>query len=95
MPWMRASSARTDIGSDRTDFLVRDRMLVILDPDIYDLWLDPGMRDVAAASEMLKPYDARWMRCYPISTRINHVVNDDEGCSASVELAEIQSGLFS
>jgi len=74
---------------------VHDRMPVILDPDSYDLWLDPGMQNVAAASELLKPYDARLMRCYPISTRINHVANDDEGCSAPVELAEIQHRLFS
>ena len=60
---------------------VHDRMPVILDPDDYDLWLDPGMKDVAAASDLLKPYDARQMRCYPISTRINHVANDDEACS--------------
>ena len=39
--------------------------------------------------------DARQMRCYPVSTRINHVANDDEGCSAPVELAEIQNRLFS
>jgi len=30
-------------------------MPVILDPDNYDLWLDPGMKNVAAASELLKP----------------------------------------
>jgi putative SOS response-associated peptidase YedK len=70
-------------------------MPVILDPDTYDLWLDPGMRDVGAASELLKPFDARLMRCYPVSTRINHVGNDDAECSAPVELAQIQSGLFS
>jgi hypothetical protein len=29
---------------------VHDRMPVILDPDSYDLWLDPGMKDVSAAS---------------------------------------------
>jgi putative SOS response-associated peptidase YedK len=69
-------------------------MPVILDPDSYDLWLDPGMRDVAAVSDLLKPYDARLMRCYPISTRINHVANDDEACSAPVELAQIQNRLF-
>jgi putative SOS response-associated peptidase YedK len=34
---------------------VHDRMPVILDPDSYDLWLDPGMMNVAAASELLKP----------------------------------------
>jgi putative SOS response-associated peptidase YedK len=74
---------------------VHDRMPVILDPDSYDIWLDPGMRDVTTASELLKPYDAQLMRCYPISTRINHVSNDDEECSAPVELAQTQSSLFS
>ena len=67
---------------------VHDRMPVILNPDGYDLWLDPGMRDVVAASELLKPYDARLMRCYPVSSRINHVANDDEECSARVELRQ-------
>ena len=32
---------------------------------------------------------------YPISTRINHVANDDEACSAPVELEQIQNRLFS
>jgi putative SOS response-associated peptidase YedK len=67
-------------------------MPVILEPDSYDLWLDPGMRDVGAASELLRPCVAQLMRCYPISTRINHVVNDDEECSRPVELAEVQTG---
>jgi putative SOS response-associated peptidase YedK len=73
---------------------VHDRMPVILDLDSYDLWLDPGMRDVTAASELLKPFDPRLMRCYPVSTRINNVVNDDQECSAPVELAQIQDRLF-
>jgi putative SOS response-associated peptidase YedK len=75
--------------------VVHDRMPVILDLDSYDIWLDPGMRHVATASELLKPYPAQLMRCYPISTRINHVANDDEECSAPVELAQIQNSLFS
>jgi putative SOS response-associated peptidase YedK len=53
------------------------------------------MRDASAASELLKPYDARLMRCYPVSARINHVANDDEECSAPVELSQIQNSLFS
>jgi putative SOS response-associated peptidase YedK len=57
--------------------------------------LDPGMQNVIAASDLLKPYDARLMRCYPVSTRVNHVVNDDEECAAPVELAQIQNRLFS
>jgi putative SOS response-associated peptidase YedK len=42
-----------------------------------DLWLDPGFTDVTAVSDMLKPYDARPMRCFPVSARINQVQNDD------------------
>ena len=73
---------------------VHDRMPVILDPESYDLWLDPGMNDAATASELLKPFDARLMRCYPMSTRINHVVNDDEECSRQVQISEAQNQLF-
>ncbi len=73
---------------------MHDRMPVILDPDGYDLWLDPGMHDVGAASELLKPCDARLMRCFPVSTRINYVASDDEECCRPVELAQIQNRLF-
>jgi putative SOS response-associated peptidase YedK len=98
--WKDASGKTVDTCSiltttpDALTAPVHDRMPVILDPDGYDLWLDPGMRDVAAASELLKPCDARFMRCYPISKRINSVVNDDEECSRCVELADTQNRLF-
>lgn len=71
---------------------VHDRMPVILDLDSYDLWLDPGIKDVV--SELLKPFDARIMRPYPVSTRVNQVVNDDEECSAPVELVQAQNLLL-
>jgi putative SOS response-associated peptidase YedK len=58
---------------------------VILDPDCYDLWLDPGMTNTDAASDMLKPYDPRLMRSYPVSSRVNHVANDDEACRSARE----------
>jgi putative SOS response-associated peptidase YedK len=41
---------------------VHDRMPVILDPDNYDLWLDPGMKNTEAVTEMLEPFDACLMR---------------------------------
>ncbi len=74
---------------------VHDRMPVILDRDSYDLWLDPGMKDVAAVSELLRPHDARLMRCYPVSSRINSVINDDEECSLPTHVSESQQRLFS
>ena len=72
---------------------VHDRMPIILDPGCYDLWLDPGVRDVAAIAKLLKPYDATRMRCHPVSTRINRVANDDEECSRPAEL-QAQKDLF-
>jgi putative SOS response-associated peptidase YedK len=91
--WVKTCSILTTTPNAVTS-VVHDRMPVILDPDGYELWLDPGMTNVAAASELLKPFDARLMRCYPVSTRINHVVNDDEECSRLMEVAESQSDLF-
>jgi len=38
---------------------VHDRMPVILRPENYDLWLDPGFKDVKALAEVLAPFDAR------------------------------------
>jgi putative SOS response-associated peptidase YedK len=73
--WIKTCSILTTTPNAVTES-VHDRMPVILDPDSYDLWLDPGMTDVSAASKLLKPYDARLMRCYPVSARINHVSPD-------------------
>ena len=50
---------------------------------------------MGAMSELLKPFDARLMRCYAVSSRINHVANDDEECSRPTGVAEIQDRLFS
>jgi putative SOS response-associated peptidase YedK len=92
--WMKTCSILTTTPNAVTS-AVHERMPVILDPDIYDLWLDPVMQTSSVISDLLKPCDARLMRCYPVSTRINHVVNDDEECSAPVGLAQIQNDLFS
>ena len=73
---------------------VHDRMPVILDPDSYDPWLDPWMTDVVTASDLLKPFDAQRMRCFPVSSRVNHVATDDEECSRPVVFAETQNRLF-
>ena len=92
--WVKTCSIWTTTPNALTS-VVHDRMPVILNPYCYDLWLDPGVRDVAEISELLKPYDARRMRRYPVSTRLNHVTNDDEECSRPVELVQAQKGLFS
>ena len=91
--WVKSCTILTTAPNAVTS-AVHNRMPVILRKDDYDVWLDPGMQNVAAVSEMLKPYDAKSMRSYPVSTRINHVANDDEECSLPVEIAQIQNSLF-
>jgi len=91
--WIKTCSILTTTPNAVTSS-VHERMPVILHPDSYDLWLDPGMTDVQVVSELLKPYDAKAMGCYPVSTRINHVANDDAGCSAPVQLVQAQNRLF-
>jgi putative SOS response-associated peptidase YedK len=73
---------------------IHNRMPVILDPDSYDLWLDPGMNNGETASELLKPFDARLMRCYPVSARLNRVANDDKECTSPTEITGSQKRLF-
>jgi len=92
--WIKTCSILTTVPNAITA-TIHDRMPVILHPDTYDIWLDPGMQNVAAISELLKPFDARLMRCYPVSTRLNHVANDDPECSRRVEPVQAHNSLFS
>jgi len=67
---------------------IHDRMPVILRPDDYDLWLDPGFHDLTGITDLLKPFDAGAMKKYPVSQRVNSVVNDDAGVAEPVTLTE-------
>jgi len=89
--WIKSCSILTTTPN-AVNAQVHDRMPVILHPDTYDLRLDPGLTNVAAVSEMLKPYDARLMRCYPVSAKINHAANDDAECGKPVELESPPQG---
>jgi len=61
---------------------IHDRMPVILNPGDFDLWLNSGSTEVLL--KLLRPY-AGPMRSFPVSTRVNHVQNDDADCSMPVE----------
>jgi putative SOS response-associated peptidase YedK len=70
-------------------------MPVILDPQCHDLWLDPSTTDTTVISGFLKPFDARLMRYFPISSRVNRPANDDAECSAPIEVSQPEGSLFS
>jgi putative SOS response-associated peptidase YedK len=64
---------------------IHDRMPVIMQPDSYDLWLDPGFKNAAELSGLLIPFDPSPMKRYAVSSHVNSVKNDDPECSEAVE----------
>ena len=90
--WIKTCSILTTTPNAVTG-TVHDRMPVILSPDGYNLWLDPSITDVQVVSELLKPFDPSLMRCYPVSSRVNRVENDDDECSRPMEI-EVHKPLF-
>jgi putative SOS response-associated peptidase YedK len=75
---------------------VHNRMPAILRREDYDVWLDPGITDPARVADLLLPFDARQMKKYPVSQRVNSVKNDDPECAREIQLAapQAQPGLF-
>jgi putative SOS response-associated peptidase YedK len=63
---------------------VHDRMPVILPPESYELWLDPGFHKLSGLRPLLRPYPAAGMRRYRVSERVNYVQNDDAECAAEI-----------
>jgi len=76
---------------------IHDRMPVILSPDDYDFWLDSGVTDPVKVADLLKSFDARLMRAYPVSALVNKVENDRPECAEEVSVIAdklVQSELF-
>jgi putative SOS response-associated peptidase YedK len=64
---------------------IHDRMPVILSPDAYGVWLNPGLKKVQDLQSLMQPYAAEAMRRYRVSQRVNQVQNDDAECAAEIE----------
>jgi len=54
---------------------LHDRMPSILQPDSYDVWLDPKT-DPAVLKKMLAPFPSSKMRSHPVSSAVNYPEND-------------------
>jgi putative SOS response-associated peptidase YedK len=63
---------------------VHDRMPVILDPDDYDLWLDPAIDDRKKLEKLIKPFAGKTMTVRAVSTYVNNVKNQGEQCVAAI-----------
>lgn len=59
---------------------IHERMPVIVDPQAYNLWLDPTVQQVEAIQPILHPYPADRMEAYPVSLLINNPRHDAPAC---------------
>lgn len=55
---------------------IHNRMPVIVRPEDYGRWLDPGTDDVAELQAMIGPYPERLMEAYQVSRKVNSPAND-------------------
>jgi len=56
---------------------LHNRMPVVLKPDMWPLWLGEEPADAPQLKAMLAPYPAEEMTCWPVSTRVGNVKNND------------------
>ncbi|MEA3056115.1 MAG: hypothetical protein QOD30_1547 [Actinomycetota bacterium] len=55
---------------------LHDRMPVMLEPDQWDIWLDPDNDDVGSLTQLLVPAPSSQVELVPVSMLVNTVTND-------------------
>ena len=55
-------------------------MPVLLPPDEWELWLDPGVQDAARLAPLLRPYPDDEIAYTPVSRLVNNPRNDLPQC---------------
>jgi putative SOS response-associated peptidase YedK len=56
---------------------IHDRMPVILDPDAFDMWLDPDIDDLSRLTPLVRAAPAGTLVHHPVSSRVGNVRNND------------------
>jgi len=77
----------TIITMDASDSVkdIHDRMPLILKPEAYEEWLDPGNKEPAKIEELLKTAYVKELNCYPVSKMVNQVGNNSKECIEPVK----------
>ncbi len=60
---------------------IHNRMPVILEPEDFDMWLDPGDRPEQGL-HLIRPFPSEKMAAYPVSAFVNKPINDTPQCIA-------------
>ena len=65
---------------------IHTRMPVILDTKDYAAWLDPAFQHVDILNALLRPFPAKHMTAFPVSTLVNNPRHDAPQCLEPISL---------
>lgn len=89
--WQDASGEVIDsctlLTTDANELMrpIHNRMPVILNPNDYERWIDPEVKEPERLQPLLRPYSTQEMIAYPVSTTVNRPSNDNAECIKSAE----------
>ena len=74
--WIRSFAIITTTPNELCAKL-HNRMPVVLEPDIWPVWLGEEPADMPQLKSLLVPYPSDEMICWPVSPRVGSVKNND------------------
>ncbi len=77
----------TIITTEPNDLLRKyhHRMAVMLQPEDYDIWIDPELNDLEPLLELLKPYPTELLEAFPVNKTVNKATNESSECIQPAE----------
>lgn len=73
--WLRTCTVITTRATDAVGH-IHDRMPMVISPDCWDAWLDPGLTDPEAARRLLAVTEPALLEAYAVSTLVSNVKNN-------------------
>jgi len=73
--WLRTCTVITTRATDAVGH-IHDRMPMVVTPDRWDAWLDPGQTDAEAARDLLVVTEPAMLEAYAVSTLVSNVKNN-------------------
>jgi putative SOS response-associated peptidase YedK len=73
--WLRTCTILTTTATDAVGH-IHDRMPMVIPPDRWDAWLDPGLTDPQAAQRLLAVTEPDQLEAYAVSTLVSNVKNN-------------------
>lgn len=70
---------------------IHHRMPIVLTPDRYEDWLNVSQLDAPEAYRLLRPVPENYFEAIPVSSRVNHIRNDDPDLVKEAEIEPLDA----